>query len=88
MPDSILLDYYGPLGKLGRHLAYNHHGLLQLILIGAVAAHAGEAIYARSISIKKGLTSSAANKWMIQTFLIGFPSLLVLVPYASDKKDE
>ena len=37
---------------------------------------------------KKGLTKSAANKWMIQTFLIGFPSLLVLVPYKRESKDK
>ena len=37
---------------------------------------------------KKGLTKSAANKWMIQTFLIGFPSLHVLVPYKRESKDK
>lgn len=85
-PDSPLLDYYGPLGTLGRYLNKNHMGLMQFILVGALAAHFGESVYAGVLCRRKRLNILPTVLWMLQTFVIGFPSLLQLTAYKPDFK--
>ncbi|XP_045200554.2 transmembrane protein 254-like [Mercenaria mercenaria] len=85
-PESVILDYYGPLGTLGRYLNKNHMGVLQTILVATVAAHVGESVYAGVLCRKKRLNMLPTVLWMLQTFVMGFPSLLQLVAYRPRKK--
>ena len=48
------------------------------IFLAAVAAHAGEAWYAWRVAQGAGLRRSAAG-WCLQTLLLGFPSLRLLL---------
>lgn len=85
-PDSSLLDYFGPLGDLGRYLNKNHLRVLHVILVAAVASHVGESVYAGVLCRRKHLNTLPTVLWMLQTFVIGFPSLLQLVAYKQGKK--
>lgn len=52
--------------------------LLRIILIGAVAAHIGEALYAYRLAGRLGLARSQLS-WTLQTLVLGFPSLRLLL---------
>lgn len=52
-------------------------GLLHVLLVGAAAAHVGEAIAAYRIATRAGLLADRLG-WTLQTFAIGFPSLNLL----------
>lgn len=52
--------------------------LIRNIFLAAVAAHAGEAWYAWRVARAAGLRESAAG-WCLQTLLLGFPSLRLLL---------
>ncbi|MBI1817519.1 MAG: DUF4499 domain-containing protein [Deltaproteobacteria bacterium] len=51
--------------------------IIQLIFIGAVLTHLAEAIYALRLTQRLDLRDSAIG-WVVQTFLLGFPSLRLL----------
>ncbi|XP_060551545.1 transmembrane protein 254-like [Ruditapes philippinarum] len=85
-PESVFLDYYGPLGTFGRYMNKNHIGVLQMIRVAAAAAHIGESIYAGFLCRKKRINTLPTILWMIQTLVMGFPSLLQLVAYKPGKK--
>jgi len=53
-------------------------GLLQAVFAGAVVTHLGEALYALTLVRRLGLDAERA-RWFWQTFLLGFPSLGILV---------
>lgn len=52
--------------------------LLRLMLIGAVAAHIGEGLYAWTVAGRLGLHASRLG-WAAQTLILGFPSLRLLL---------
>jgi hypothetical protein len=49
----------------------------QVILAGTVLAHLGEALYASRVVRRAGL--SGGGGWILQTLVIGFPSLRLLL---------
>ena len=51
--------------------------LLLAVLVASIAAHVGEALYARSLALRHGFASSA-RAWFWQTLVLGFPSLRLL----------
>lgn len=51
--------------------------LLRVMLVGAVAAHVGEGLYAYRLAGRLGLVGSQLG-WAVQTLLLGFPSLRLL----------
>jgi len=51
--------------------------LIRNIFIGAVVVHIAEATYAWRLARQAGLDSAAG--WALQTFLLGFPSLRLLL---------
>ncbi|KAL4220006.1 hypothetical protein ACF0H5_020418 [Mactra antiquata] len=85
-PTSYILDYYGPLGRFGKYMNKNHYGVLLGILYAAIVAHVGESLYAGYLCSKKGLNTLPTILWMLQTLIMGFPSLMQLVGYKPDKK--
>jgi hypothetical protein len=48
---------------------------LQALLIGTVAVHAAEALAAGRMANRRGISPGG---WRLQTFIVGFPSLLSL----------
>ena len=48
---------------------------LQLLLIGTAVVHAAEALAAGRMAKRRGLSPGG---WRLQTFIVGFPSLLSL----------
>ena len=52
-------------------------GLLQVVFVLSVAAHLGEALYARRLARRIGLERTA-GRWFWQTLCLGFPSLRLL----------
>ncbi len=56
--------------------------LLRLILVAAVAAHIGEGLYAYRLAGRLGLQRSQLG-WGMQTLVLGFPSLRLLLRRAS-----
>lgn len=50
--------------------------LIRNIFVGAVLVHIGEAAYAWRLATQANLRS--ATGWTLQTFLLGFPSLMCL----------
>jgi Na+-translocating ferredoxin:NAD+ oxidoreductase RnfD subunit len=51
--------------------------VLATIFVCAYLVHLGEALYARALARRAGFHASARG-WMLQTFLLGFPSLRLL----------
>jgi hypothetical protein len=51
------------------------HRAIQGLLAGTAVIHTGEAIVAGRMAARRGLVR---RPWVIQTFLVGFPSLLEL----------
>ena len=49
--------------------------VLQSMLVGTAVIHAGEALVAGRLARRRGLP---ARGWRLQTFIVGFPSLLAL----------
>ncbi len=49
--------------------------VLQVLLAGTALIHAGEALAAGRMARRRGLP---ARGWRLQTFIVGFPSLLAL----------
>jgi len=49
--------------------------VLQAMLVGTAVIHAGEALVAGAVARRRGLGSRG---WRLQTFVVGFPSLLAL----------
>ena len=50
-------------------------GILAAIFVCAYLVHLGEALYAGALARRAGFHASARAAWMLQTFLLGFPSL-------------
>lgn len=56
--------------------------LLRVVLFAAVAAHVGEGLYAYRLAGRLGLRHSQLG-WGMQTLVLGFPSLRLLLRRAS-----
>jgi hypothetical protein len=51
------------------------HGAIKGLLAGTAVIHTGEALVAGRMAAKRGLPRRG---WMLQTFIVGFPSLSAL----------
>ena len=75
---------FNNLGIIGYLLNYR-----LLLIIGfwaGIIAHVYEAILARRICQKLNIDQVSTFLWTIQTFIIGFPSLIILKGYARQCK--
>ena len=81
-PYAIPFKTLGPLGDLTYYLISNYRFLLLLILWSTLAAHVYEAFVARRICRQLNIDQQSTNLWMIQTFILGFPSLKILKGYS------
>jgi hypothetical protein len=58
-------------------------GALKALLVGTAVVHVAEAVYAYRVANENGFHRSA-SRWAVQTFVVGFPSLLKLREEAID----
>lgn len=85
-PHVLPLNYLGVLGSFLSGLVDNYRVLLILAFWATIIAHAYEAFVARRICRKLRLDQQSTAFWMIQTFILGFPSLLLLRGYLHHHK--
>uniref|UniRef100_A0A914UGL8 Transmembrane protein 254 n=1 Tax=Plectus sambesii TaxID=2011161 RepID=A0A914UGL8_9BILA len=53
----------------------------------ALVAHIAEAGYAWKLATDFGLSKESRKKWLIQTFILGFPSLKILRSYRRSRRN-
>ncbi|XP_062521924.1 uncharacterized protein LOC134196722 [Corticium candelabrum] len=84
--DVIPYDYILVVGPGLKYLGDNHSQLLQRIFIVALIIHVFEGAYGYTLAKRKKLSSTSILKWSLQSFVLGFPSLMVLRRYDPDCK--
>jgi hypothetical protein len=80
-PYAIPFKYLGSFGELTYHLISNYRFLLLIILWSTLIAHIYEALVARQICQQLNIDQQSTYLWIIQTFILGYPSLIILKRY-------
>lgn len=57
-----------------------------LLNLFALAVHLGEAVYAAWLCTRLNLNRACKFKWLIQTFILGYPSLRILCQKANSNR--
>ena len=82
----VPFQHFGVVGAFFQYLVNHFAVLLILAFWATVAAHIYEAILARGICQKLRMSSTSTLGWMLQTFILGYPSLKILRGYIQKKK--
>ena len=85
-PHLVPYDYLSFFGQWTKYLAFQWHYLLVGIFWLAVLVHAVETMVARRLCHELGLDRDHTRRWIVQTFLLGYPSLGILRRYAAKKR--
>jgi hypothetical protein len=85
-PQYVPFDYLSIFGQWTKYLAFKHHSLLFSILSMAIIIHVYESVLARRFSQQLQFSSRCTWQWIIQTLLLGYPSLRILKRYAENKR--
>lgn len=80
-PAYLPYDYLGPLGWLLKYLMINHPIIHTIGFYATVGIHIIEGMVAFKIAWESNLCLSSALSWLIQTTIVGFPSLNALKDY-------
>ncbi|XP_053306064.1 transmembrane protein 254 [Spea bombifrons] len=81
-PEQIPYEKLGPFGSFVQYLVKNHYGVMYHGFWVAWIIHLLEALYSMRLCSSKGIKDSGARtKWLLQTFLFGAASLLLLIAY-------
>ncbi|CAF2805730.1 unnamed protein product [Rotaria sp. Silwood2] len=80
-PYVIPFKSLGLFGDLSYYLISNYRLLLFIILWATFIAHFCEALIARRICRRFNIDQESTYLWIIQTFILGFPSLTILRRY-------
>jgi hypothetical protein len=80
-PYAIPFRSLGSFGDLSYYIISNHRLLLLVILWSTFLAHVYEAFVARRICQQLNINQETTYLWIIQTFILGFPSLNILKGY-------
>ena len=80
-PYAIPFNYLGSFGDLTYYLISNYRFLLLIIFWSTLIAHIYEAFVARRICQQLNIDQESTYLWIIQTFILGLPSLLILKNY-------
>ncbi|GMT05020.1 hypothetical protein PENTCL1PPCAC_27194 [Pristionchus entomophagus] len=92
IPPALLINFiafYSPnllrviptVGPLIADFSVANPQILRYTNIFALAAHAGEGLLALGLSVSSGNSFATSFKWFIQTFIMGFPSLRMILGY-------
>ncbi|WKX89866.1 hypothetical protein Q1695_009035 [Nippostrongylus brasiliensis] len=80
------LESYVPIiGPPAAYIGYHYHWITVITNVFALVAHIGESLYATYLCNKLNLSLSCTAQWIFQTFLLGYPSLSILI-HANKKK--
>ena len=75
--------YLGPVGRFAIWLGREQPGVVYGLNVFTLVAHIAEASVAALLSLSKG--TRATLRWTLQTFILGFPSLIILLRYQPAK---
>ncbi|CAF0742110.1 unnamed protein product [Adineta ricciae] len=81
-PYAIPFHSLGALGQFLYHLISNYRLILLFIFWSVFLAHIYEAFAARQICRQLNIDQESTYLWMIQTFILGYPSLRILKGYS------
>ena len=73
---STYLKNFGKVGNLLLKGNQNYLLLFQLVAYGTLIGHVLETLYVVKLSLGLGLPIVAILKWTLQTFILGFPSVI------------
>jgi len=85
-PYIIPFSYLGPFGEFTHYLVSNYRLLLVIIVWSALIAHVYEAYIARRICQRLNIDQISTRLWIIQTVILGYPSLSILKQYARERR--
>lgn len=86
-PDLIPTSYMSILGRLVEHIiATLPTPVLAGIAVMAWGAHIGEAAYAYQLCSLNSIRGRDRTAWTVQTFLVGFASLMPLTDLISERR--
>ncbi|CAI2357437.1 unnamed protein product [Caenorhabditis sp. 36 PRJEB53466] len=74
------------IGSLVHNIGINYPLFTLLTNIFALVAHAGEALYALYLCHEANISFAATAKWVVQTFILGFPSLSILSRFEAKQR--
>ena len=80
-PNIVPYRSLGVFGSILSYLTLNYRIFLMIVLWSTIIAHGYEAILARRICQQLNIDQQSTFYWIIQTFIIGFPSLTILKGY-------
>uniref|UniRef100_A0A915D9W1 Transmembrane protein 254 n=1 Tax=Ditylenchus dipsaci TaxID=166011 RepID=A0A915D9W1_9BILA len=80
-PEIFQNPWLSYLGEFCYTLGTKYSWLVLVINIGAWIAHLGEGVYALYVCDELNFSHACALKWFLQTFIVGFPSLQLLLKY-------
>ncbi|KAI8484632.1 hypothetical protein Bbelb_375730 [Branchiostoma belcheri] len=87
-PDSTPWHLLGPVGSFIQNIIKNEPDRIQRMPFMILGIHTLEAVIAFFVTQSKGISGSARQKWLLQTFVFGVFSLVPLVMFkpATGKK--
>ena len=85
LPSLLPLQSLGGLGSSLSSLVVTYRALFVVVFWSTVIAHIYEAVVARRICQQLRLDQQSTFLWMIQTFILGFPSLMILKGYVRQR---
>ncbi|CAL2050579.1 unnamed protein product [Caenorhabditis brenneri] len=74
------------IGSLVHKIGTDFHFFTVVTNLFALVAHAGEALYALYLCHKANISFASTAKWVLQTFILGFPSLSILSRYEAKQR--
>lgn len=77
--ELIPVNYLGPLGKLAYNIGKNYPQFAKFLNLFAIIIHFIEGFYALYLCRKLKYSLNCTMKWFVQTVILGFPSLILLI---------
>ncbi|CAH3030281.1 unnamed protein product [Porites evermanni] len=84
--DALPLQALGPLGKMLAYLESNYLKALRLGFRFTIMVHLLEAGFAYRVCRRMMFSHLTSFKWLVQTLVVGFPSLGTLLRYRKERE--
>lgn len=85
-PHRMPYHYFSYFGQFSKYLAFNYHPLLLGIFVMAMFLHVYETLIAYRLCRTLNLDRQCTWRWIVQTLLLGYPSLSLLKRYEQWKR--
>ncbi|XP_078694932.1 transmembrane protein 254-like [Branchiostoma floridae x Branchiostoma belcheri] len=80
-PDTTPWHLLGPVGSFIQNIIKNDPDRIQRMPFMILGIHTLESVIAFFVTQSKGISGSARQKWMLQTFVFGVFSLVLLIMF-------